>query len=336
MNNTDLDFDDDTLSQVSAQMSTQDMRCPILMTKYDAENYPVTLHCGHTLSIQAFNSIKVSSNKCPTCKVTFLEGYIPKKALPFANIAQQVNEKRKRISCHYHPQQKAIYLCLEHDEPLCDECVIDSNHKDHKKIVLRKLAAEVNLEKQGVEECMKYLAYDLDCCRGDKVDQNTLDLLILYKEQRKTMLQYINKKYKDFDVTQFESECDIKLPTSSESKLYIVKSSNFINMIRKGDLQRARAFVLNSKNKKELVNSKTTFTVKNNENEFGEASSLHQAVLSKCIEIIQLLVENGADLNKGWMQSATEETFVQSPLEAAELIGHLEIKNYLQSKLSSE
>ena len=301
MNNVNFDDEDDNFSQASAQISTQDAKCPILLTKYDTDSYPVTLPCGHTLSIRAFNSIKISFNKCPTCKVIFLQGYIPKKALPFANIAQQVNEKIKRVCCHYHPRQKAIYLCLEHDEPLCDECAIGPRHRSHEKLVLRKLAAEVIREKQEVEECQRYLAYDLDRCGGDKVDQNILDLLILYKEQRKDMLQYINKKHKDLDLTQHEFECNIKLPKSSESKLCIVKKSEFITAIQKGDIQKVRAFILNSKNKKELVNSKATFTVKNCVNDFGEASSLNQAAETKNLEILRLLVENGADVEKGWM-----------------------------------
>ena len=112
-----------------------DLCCPILMIRYDEINYPISLTCGHTLSIQAYNSL--AQRKCPICIKDIPHNYFPVKSILWANLIQ-VSERNKEKYCSDHPYVEAICFCITDKQNLCAECSICETHKEHQKRVLNK------------------------------------------------------------------------------------------------------------------------------------------------------------------------------------------------------
>jgi len=140
--------DDEKLSVV---IDSNDLLCPVTFEKYSESNYPVTLPCGHTLSIQAFEGIKKTDNSCPSCRKIFPGSFFPKKTILLGNIAKQIQDKRK-INCHNHPQEKAVALCIEEKAFLCVDCLVEDEHPKEKKISFQKLNKYMQERKQALRE----------------------------------------------------------------------------------------------------------------------------------------------------------------------------------------
>lgn len=134
--NFDIDEDKHTIV-----IESNDLLCPITCESYTQDNYPITLHCGHTLSIKSFNYLKEKQQDkfiCPTCRQTIPNEYIPQKTILWWNIIQQIQDK-KGIFCHKHKQRRAVGICLEEKVFMCLDCLLEDEHPKNKKVSIEKM-----------------------------------------------------------------------------------------------------------------------------------------------------------------------------------------------------
>ena len=333
-NSTVNDPKENVLSPISLIIDSNDQICPVLKMKYNDRNYAVSLHCGHKLSVHALTGIKKTSNKCPVCKVDLPDNYTPQRVELSASqeIKAVKEEKDKKIYCLYHPQEKANILCLEDFNPLCVECGVENinAHKDHKKISFKKLPVHIAKEKRDLEECIKYFEQDAQSLKEGILEQNHLDLLAALKQQKKIALDYISKR-QNVDNSLYEEE--MLTSVSNFEGNYTVKNSDFYRAVAACDIQKVRGLILNSKNREELVNSRCYYEAKNSGNQHNFRSSLYTAVMTKNLELVKLIVENGGDISNGREEQITGKLISESALNLAERLKYVEIGNYLQSKM---
>ena len=130
----------------------RDVTCPVLNEKYTEQNYPVTLPCGHTLSIEGFRLIKKRECICPSCRSAFSGGYIPQKSVLWGNIAHQVRNRKKKIYCHNHPKDEARGICFIDKIFLCEDCLLEDEHPKEHKVTFKKLNTYLQNKKDALEE----------------------------------------------------------------------------------------------------------------------------------------------------------------------------------------
>jgi hypothetical protein len=139
---------------VSVSINKEDLHDPVTLERYDSvSNFPISLPCGHNLSVNTYNQIKTNDYypKCPICRKEFsaLQG-LPKDVF-FISIIRQV-EKTKNLSCHAHPQESAKFFCLDERVIFCDDCACDGSHEGHKKKPIKSILNNFEQKIKGLEE----------------------------------------------------------------------------------------------------------------------------------------------------------------------------------------
>ena len=212
----DFNIDDDRHTIV---LESNDLQCPITCETYTHDNYPITLLCGHTLSIKSFNYLKEKQNQtmCPTCRQAFPKEYTPQKTILWANIVQQVQE-RKGISCEKHFQKRAVGICLEDKRFLCLECLLEDEHPKSKKVSVERL----NSYFQQKKDFLKQLCENIQNEKG----RNEFGMT---KEKAQELIEKLNKVNNSKSATEKidifnEVEREIKVVEESEKK--IIKKNN--------------------------------------------------------------------------------------------------------------
>jgi len=141
----------------------QDFQCPITYEDYTQENFPVTLPCGHTLSIQAFEKAKESRQACPVCRANIPAGSSPQKNFLLFKVLEQMKANLP-ANCSNHPQESAIVICTKDKAYLCIDCLREDKcpreniiPREKLKDYLIKEVAKLNIKE---DEALQELDYD--------------------------------------------------------------------------------------------------------------------------------------------------------------------------------
>lgn len=161
--------------QISIKIDPTDIQCPVTFERYTQQNYPVTLPCGHVLSIEAFRQIQHYNCQCPTCRKRFERDYHAEKAILLDNIVKQAEaNKKKKPYCHNHPNQKAVALCFVDRAFLCLYCFKEDNHNKDQVFDLESLKARLQEIKNCVKQNQNILAKIHNSAVGNEIIESNL------------------------------------------------------------------------------------------------------------------------------------------------------------------
>lgn len=156
--------EDNSIEKRCVLIDRTDLQCPVTLESYTEQNYPVTLPCSHTLSIEAFNQIKkntrlTQSPLCPQCRKAFSRDYAPPKNRVLTDISLQksVQLTRSKLMCQKHPNEPIGVICLDEKVFLCLECVVQDKHHDHQMISLKNLHSYIQEKRKILVEAQENL-----------------------------------------------------------------------------------------------------------------------------------------------------------------------------------
>ena len=130
---------------------SQDFLCPITLQEYTPENYPVTLPCGHTLSLEASQKSLNPRNTCPICRASLPERYNPQKNYLLVKLLESLKGNFP-IKCSTHKEENAIAICTHDKTYLCVKCLRNDKCPEENIIPKEKFKAYLLQEATKMDE----------------------------------------------------------------------------------------------------------------------------------------------------------------------------------------